>query len=117
MIAELLNTYYDGISRKTGWEKPLSDTITFVSRATTTKGKTAYVEATNRFLRAVKSAAQKEILIDAETACVWVTYDLVSPKGSQKTQDVLEIWTERDGRLGSCTIYFDTAAFQAFMAQ
>jgi ketosteroid isomerase-like protein len=117
MIAELLNTYYEGTAKKGGWEKPLSDTIRFVSRASTSEGKAAFVEATTRFLRAVNSAARKEILIDGDAACVWVNYELVSPKGSQTKQDVLEIWTERDGQLTSCTIYFDTAAFRALMAQ
>jgi hypothetical protein len=99
MIADLLNTYYGGIAKKTGWEKPLSDTIRFVSRTSTTEGKAAFVEATARLLRAVKSATRKEILVDGDTACVWVNYELVSPKGSQAQQDVLEIWTEREGRL------------------
>ena len=117
MTAELLDTYYEGIAKKAGWEKPLSDTIRFVSRTSTSDGKAAFVEATTRFLRAVKSATRKETLIDGDTACVWVNYELVSPKGSRTKQDVLEIWkTERDGRLTSCTIYFDTAAFRAFMA-
>ena len=117
MMTELLNTYYEGIARKTGWEKPLSDTIKFVSRGSTTDGKAAFVEATNRFLRAVRSASRKEMLVDGDTACVWMTYDLVSPKGSAATQDVLEIWTERENRLSSCTIYFDTAVFRALVAQ
>jgi len=117
MIAELLDTYYEGIARKTGWQTPLSDTIKFTSRSTASEGKGAYVEATTRFLRAVQSAARKENLIDGDAACVWVMYDLVSPKGSQTSLDVLEIWAERDGRLASCTIYFDTAAFRAFMTE
>ena len=117
MIAELLNTYYEGIMRKDGWQAPLSDTIKFVSRGAASEGKSAYVEATTRFLLAVRSATRKEFLVDGDTACVWVTYNLVSPKGSQTAQDVLEIWTERDGRLSSCTIYFDTAAFGTFMTQ
>jgi hypothetical protein len=117
MISELLDTYYEGIARKTVGRQPLSDTIKFNSRATTSEGKDAYVEATTRFLRAVKSASRKEILIDGDTACAWVAYDLVSPKGSQTSLDVLEIWTEQEGRLNSCTIYFDTAAFRTFIAQ
>src|SRR5262245_29342883 len=117
MIAELLNTYYEGIAKEGGWEKPLSDTIRFVSRTSNIEGKTAFVETTTRFLQAVKSATRREILIDGDTACVWVNYELVSPKGAETNQDVLEIWTEREGRLTSCTIHFDTAAFRAFMAQ
>ena len=116
MISDLLNTYYEGIARKRGWEVPLSEAIRFVSRAASTEGKVAFVEGNNRFLRAVKSAKRTETVLDGDTACVVVAYDLISPKGSETTQDVFEIWTAKDGLLDSCTIYFDTAAFKTFMA-
>jgi hypothetical protein len=116
MTSDLVNAYYDGITRKEGWQEPLSDTIKFVSPGgKVTEGKEAYVEGNSRFLRAVKSATRKQMLIDGDTACVWMGYELVSPRGNQTTQDVLEIWTAKDKRLESLTIYFDTAAFRSFM--
>lgn len=116
MINDLVNAYYDGIAHKAGWEKPLSDTIRFVSPGgKVTEGKSAFIQANTRFLGGVKSARRKEMLIDGETACVWMSYDVVSPQGKETTLDALEIWQIKDNLLDALTIYFDTAAFRKFM--
>ena len=116
MTSSLVNAYYEGIARKDGWQEPLSNTIRFISPGgKATEGKAAYAEANSRFLSAVKSAKQKEVLIDGDTACVWMTYELVSPRGREMSLDALEIWLAKDNRLDSLTIYFDTAAFRSFM--
>ena len=57
------------------------------------------------------------MLTDGDTACVWMSYEIVSPRGKQTTLDALEIWTAKDSRLASLTIYFDAAAFSSFMQQ
>ena len=114
-IKELVGSYYDGISRKTGWESPLSGTITFRSPGSSTEGKGAYVAATNGFLRAVEKASVQRTIFDGDTGCVWMTYDLISPRGSKTALDVVEIWTASGDLLQSLTIYFDTAAFASFM--
>jgi hypothetical protein len=93
MTKHLIDAYYDGIARKAGWDQPLSDAVRFVSPGgAVTNGKAAFIEANTRFLRAVKSAVPKQTLIDGSTACVWMAYELVSPRGRQTTLDVLEIW-------------------------
>lgn len=116
MIQNLVNAYYDGIALKQGWEEPLADTIRFVSPGgRVTEGKAAYVAANNGFLRAVETARRKEMLTDGDTACAWMSYGIVSPKGKRTTLDAVEIWTASGGKLDSLTIYFDTAAFGAFM--
>jgi ketosteroid isomerase-like protein len=117
MISDLIGAYYEGIARKSGWETPLADDLTFGSPAGVIEGKAAYVENNNRFLRAVKSATPQKTIIDGDTACVWMSYDFASPSGNEMTQDVLEVWKEKDGRLASYAIYFDTAAFRAFMSR
>jgi ketosteroid isomerase-like protein len=117
MISDLIGAYYEGVARKSGWEAPLADDITFSSPAGVIEGKTAYIENNSRFLKAVKSAKPQKTIIDRDTACVWMSYDFASPRGAEMTQDVLEIWKEKDGRLASYAIYFDTAAFRAFMSQ
>ena len=114
-INELVTSYYDGISRKIGWESPLSDTIAFRSPGANTDGKSAYVSATNGFLKAVEKASVQRRIIDSNSACIWMTYDLVSPRGSKTALDVVEIWTASRDQLQSLTIYFDTAAFASFM--
>jgi hypothetical protein len=116
MISDLIDAYYDGIARKSGWEAPLADDITFSSPTGVIEGKPAYVENNSRFLRAVKSATRQKTIIDRDTACVWMSYGFASPRGTEMTQDVMEVWKEKDGRLASYAIYFDTAAFKAFMS-
>jgi hypothetical protein len=118
MTSDLVNAYYEGIARKDGWQQPLSDSLRFVSPGgKVTEGKAAYVEANSRFLSAVRLAQRKEMLTDGDTACVWMSYEIVSPRGKQTTLDALEIWTAKDSRLASLTIYFDAAAFSSFMQQ
>jgi len=61
MAADLVNAYYEGIARKDGWQKPLSDSLRFIwPGGKVTAGKAAYLEANNRFLSAVRSAQRKK---------------------------------------------------------
>jgi hypothetical protein len=116
MIRELLDTYYDGIAKKSGWDRPLADDMIFVGPGGSgASGKPAYVQGTNQFLRAVTGAERREMLVDGETACVWVRYALSSPRGQQGSLDALEIWKASGNQLGSMTLYFDTTAFRSFM--
>ncbi len=118
MIADLVNLYYDGLARRDGWEQPLSDSFRFISPGgRVSEGKPAYVAANNGFLGLVASARKKEMLTDGGTACVWMAYDLVSPRGARTALDAVEIWTSAGDQLTSLTIYFDAAAFQKFMQQ
>ena len=116
MLKELVQAYYRGIAGKSGWDQPLSEKITFNSPgAPAVSGKTAFVQATNGFLRVVKAATPKQTLYDGDTACVWMTYDLVSPTGREASLDVLEIWKSAAEGLDNLTIYFDRSAFGQFM--
>jgi len=116
MIATLIDSYYEGLARRDGWQQPLTDAFRFVSPGgRVAEGKPAYVEATTGFLRLVTSAHKKEMLTDGDTACVWMRYDLASPRGTKGSLDAVEIWTASNGQLASLTLYFDTAAFAAFM--
>jgi ketosteroid isomerase-like protein len=69
-----------------------------------------------RFGRSFETVAPTQVIVDGENACVIATYGIVSPSGMKKTVDIAELWTARDGRLNSLTIYFDTAGWQKFMA-
>ncbi len=114
---ETVQSYYEGIKRKDGWQDFVSDSILFDGTGVkATKGKEAYIQGTSQFLRAVKSSQVREMIIEAERACVIVHYELISPKGNSATSDVAEILLVKDGKIDSSTIYFDTAAFNAFMA-
>ena len=116
MLQDLVQAYYAGIARKSGWDVPLSQEITFNSPgAPAVSGKAAFVQATNGFLQVVKTATPKQTLYDGDTACVWMTYELASPTGREASLDVLEIWKSAAERLDTLTIYFDRAAFGQFM--
>ena len=111
-----MQAYYGGIAKRSGWDEPLSQEITFNSPgAPAVSGKAAFVQATNGFLRVVTAATPKQTLYDGDTACVWMTYDLLSPTGREASLDVLEIWKGAADRLDNLTIYFDRAAFGQFM--
>ena len=56
------------------------------------------------------------MIVERDSACALVNYDLVSPKGKSFTCDVSEIWSIKSGKLDSLAIYFDTAAFGNFMS-
>lgn len=115
---ETITKYYNDLKKKEGWQSVISDDMTFTQMGSyTSKGKAAYVEVTERFLRAVTDENVKESIIDGDKACVIVAYDLRSPKGNTSTKDVVEILSVKDGKIASSTIFFDTADFRAFMAQ
>ena len=46
-----------------------------------------------------------------------LVYDFVSPQGNKLNLDVAEIWSVKDGKLTSLTIYFDIAEFRKFMGR
>ena len=116
MIRELLDTYYDGIASKSGWDRPLAEDMTFVGpNGGAATGKPTYVRATEQFLRTVTAAERREMLVDGDTACVWLRYALTSPSGRPGSLDALEIWKASGNQLGSMMLYFDTAAFRSFM--
>jgi len=108
---EILQRYYDGLSKKEGWQSLLSEDISLTGTvATASKGKELFVN--NAFLKMVRDLKVKQMIVENENACAVVSYDLVSPKGKHFSSDVAEIWNVKDGRLASLAIYFDTAEFQ-----
>jgi ketosteroid isomerase-like protein len=115
---ETIKGYYDDIQRKSGWQAFVSDDIEFSGTGVkATSGKQAFVESNDQFLRAVKTSQVKEMIVEGEKACVIVHYELQSPKGNRASSDVAEILVVKDGKINSSTIYFDTVAFNNFMAQ
>jgi ketosteroid isomerase-like protein len=48
---------------------------------------------------------------EGDKASVIGNYDYQFPNGKQINGNVAEIWTAKDGRLNSQTIYFDTLTF------
>ncbi len=115
---EIVQGYFDGIARKKGWEDFISDEMVFfgpnMGRRT---GKEEYVTATVRFLRAVDSSKVSQMIIEGDNACAVVRYELLSPKGNRLSADIAEILSVSNGKIASSTLFFDTAAFNDFMAK
>jgi predicted dithiol-disulfide oxidoreductase (DUF899 family) len=114
----LLDTYYRGLERRTGWEDTIADDFVFVGASPNSgsRGKSAYAEALHRFGRVYETVSVTESTIQGDTASVIATYGVVSPSGRKTTIEIAEVWTAREGKLASLRIYFDTARWQSFMA-
>ena len=115
MTKELLDRYYDRLTKRGVWGSLLSDD--FLMTGTVVKesrGREAHMN--NNFFRGVLGLRVKNMIIEGDSACAIVNYDLVSPKGNRFDADVAEIWKARGGKLISIAVYFDTAYFQKSMS-
>lgn len=112
---QLLETYYAGFAQKEGWESVISDDFKFVggdmTKTAPTVGKAAYIEVIKRFSRAFETMHVKELIVAGENACVVGNYDFIFPNGTRVNGNVAEVWTAKDGKLDSLTIFFDTLTF------
>jgi len=112
---ELLEEYYRGVSKKSGWGYLLSEDFLLTGTVTQeTRGRDVYVN--NNFFKLVRGLNVRELMVSGEKAFALVSYDLVSPKGRSFSSEVVEFWRAKDGELFSIAIYFDTAAFSKSMA-
>jgi ketosteroid isomerase-like protein len=114
---ETIERYFKGLNEKKGWEGSIADDMIFVGATTKTKGREAYVQTTLGFLKVVTGVRVSNLIVEGGNACVEAHYDIVSPKGNASVCKVAEIFTVKDGQIGSSTIFFDTAAFREFMAK
>jgi len=112
---EFLETYYKGFAKKQDWESVISDDFQFYGGDMTNKtpitGKQAYVNVINRFSQVFYSMRVKKMIIENDNACVIGNYDYLFPNGKKINGDVAEIWTVKNGKLNSLTIFFDTLTF------
>jgi ketosteroid isomerase-like protein len=114
-IRKLLEVYYSGFAQKQGWEDVIADDFRYIggdmTRTEPTVGKAAYVEVISRFSRVFQSMRVLNMIIEDEKACVIGNYDYLFPNGAAMNGNVAEIWTAKNGKLDSLTIYFDTLTF------
>ena len=112
---DLLDIYYKGFAQKKEWESVISDDFIFqdcvMTRTAPVKRKKAYIEVIERFSRVFKSMHVKNMIVEGEKACVIGNYDYIFPNGISMNGDVAEIWTAKNGKLNSLTIFFDTHTF------
>ena len=114
---EIIEHYYNEINNKGDWQSSISDNITFTSTGKITYTKNEYVEATTRFLQAVKHLKINEFIVEENKACITVEYSIQSPSGNTGTCEVAEVLMVKDNKIYSSCIFFDTAFFRSFMAQ
>src|SRR6185295_576516 len=100
-IQMLIDTYYDGLARRGGWDEAIADDFAFTAAnpGNDTRGKAAYAEVIRQFSRMFETVALKQSIVDGETACVIAIYRAVSPTGKKTNFDVAEIWRAQNGRL------------------
>ncbi len=112
---ELLETYYKGFAKKEGWETVIADDFKYVggdmNNRVPATGKSEYIAVINRFSRIFQQMRVKEMIVDGDNACVIGNYDYQFPNGKKLNGDVAEIWTAKNGKLTSLTIFFDTLTF------
>lgn len=113
---ELLEFYYKGFSRKSNWESVIADDFNYIGGNMTRQdrlvGKQAYVEMISQFSRVFSAMRVNKMIIDGDNACVIGNYDFKFQNGHEVNGDVSEVWTAKDGKLQSLTIYFDTLTFE-----
>ena len=114
-MKQLLETYYQGITNKLKWESVIADDFHFVGGDMTKPeplvGKDQYIAVIARFSNVFKTMGIKQMIVEGENACVIANYDYTFPNGKEMIGNVAEIWTSKNGKLQSLTIFFDTLAF------
>ncbi len=111
---DTLQSYFDHLKQKKGWEAFLSDNMVFTNFTTPVKqvnGKDAYLESTKRFFSMISSVELRDLIIEGEKACALTRYELQPPKGNKFLSDVAEIFTVRNGKVDELAIYFDSTPF------
>ena len=106
--------YFAALKAKEGWQSFLSDDLVFTSFTNpvkTIEGREAFLESTKRFYSSIYSFEVREVLVDADKACVLTRYQLKAPNGSAFQSDVAEVFTTKADRISSFSIYFDSAPF------
>ena len=112
---QLLETYYKGFAEKANWESVIADDFQYVggdmTKAEPLVGKQAYIEVIKRFSQVFTAMRVNEMIVQGDNACVIGNYDLKFPNGHELNGNVAELWTAKNGKLQSLTIYFDTLTF------
>ena len=114
-MQQLLETYYKGFAEKSNWDSVIADDFQYTGGDMTKTepliGKQAYIEVIKRFSQIFTTMRVKEMIIQGENACVIGNYDLRFPNGQEFNGNVAELWTAKNSKLQSLTIYFDTLTF------
>jgi ketosteroid isomerase-like protein len=109
---ELLDTYFQGLMKKSGWEPLIADDFIFWGGRNMTEppvvGKAAFIQVMNKFYPLFTAMRVKDQVVDGDRAYFLTNYDFSFPNGKKANGDVVEVWTVRDGKLASRTVFNDT---------
>ena len=112
---QLLETYYKGFAEKANWENTIADDFEYIggdmNNIKPVVGKQAYIEIIKRFSQRFESMRVKQMIVEGDKASVIGNYDFQFPNGGKINGNVSELWTIRNGKLQSLTLYFDTLTF------
>lgn len=112
---KLLEAYYKGFSKKEGWEHTLSEDFRYMggnmTNPTPVVGKQAYIEIIKRFSQRFETMRVQQMIAEDDKASVIGNYDFIFPNGVRINGNVAELWTVKDGKLSSLTLFFDTLTF------
>jgi len=114
-MKELLEIYYKGFAEKSNWDAVIAEDFQYtggdMTKTEPLVGKHAYIEVIKRFSQVFTAMRVKEMIIQGNIACVIGNYDLRFPNGRELNGNVAELWSAKNGKLQSLTIYFDTLTF------
>lgn len=120
-IQSMLQTYYQGLARKSGWHEVLAEDFAFTGcdmlKPQALVGRAAYAQVIDRFSRIFRDVQVRDMIVDGDKAFVVAHYDYLFPDGQQLDGDVAEYWTAEGNRLTALRIFFDTLAFNQLMAK
>jgi len=112
---ELLDIYYQGLVRRSGWESALAEDFRFIggdmTRQEPTIGKPTYVRIIQGLSQRFSDVRVLKSFVDGDEAFVLAQYDWRFPKDVNVTGAVAEYWRVKDGKLWELTIFFDTGSF------
>ena len=112
---DTIQRYFESLQQKNGWQSLLADNVAFTSYTSPVKlvnGRDAYLKATERFYSMISTVELCDLMVDGERACARTRYRLQPPNGGPAFgSDVAEIFSVRDGKIDSLSIYFDSAPF------
>jgi ketosteroid isomerase-like protein len=109
---ETVRRYLDSLTN--GFESLVDEDAKFFSFTAPVKslsGKTPFVAAVRNFYSKVASVEVRDLMVDADRACALTRYEVRGKDGGTFTSDVAEIFTVKDGKIDSLSIYFDTAPY------
>lgn len=118
---QLLEIYYKGFAEKANWESVIADDFEYVggdmNNTQPVIGKQAYIEIIKRFSQRFETMRVKQMIVEGDKASVIGNYDFQFPNGHKINGNVAELWTVKDGKLHSLTLYFDTLTFMTNLKQ